>query len=271
MYLLLGLSTRGEGADNPTDVCGAIGAVTAAAAAGLASGALYVVLTGALAAALLLEVAGRSPQPLQALALTLGRLRPLAAGTALAVAVVVPLLGLPLAALGVVEGCYGGGGAQEAVAAVRRAAEEAGRSGPARAMAWGSLLLACVYVVHAGVKWVLMPQAALFEGGSATEVLWRSRNLVRGRWLGVALVLAGLLLSQAILSTLIAAPFLFVSYGLSAEQGEPVRAAVRALAQVALLPLGAIGSTLIYLHLRQARESFGPPDLAQRARQFVAG
>lgn len=248
-------------------LCTVIEAAVPLIASSLLSGVLYVILAAAMGVVVFSHLAGQSASLARSLRLTGTRLRPLAAGTLLAVGVVGLLLAIPIAAMGFIQGCYGGEAGAEIATAIRRAAEEAGRTTAARILTFISLLAALVYVVHVAVKWVVMPQAAVLEGGNAARVLWRSRDLVRGRWFKVAGALLVLLILQSLLAGLVGLPFtiiaaLMATFTVGGPFGEWIGIVGPILGQVIAVPVGALGSTYLYLYLRATREGYTLENLA---------
>lgn len=250
-------------------VCSLVRSAVPSLASSVLSGLLYVVLTAAIAAHVLLRSVGGGRGPWQALSVTMGRLRPLANGALLAVLLVALMVGLPLAALGFIQGCYGAAGGDMA-AVLRQVADEVRQSAVARGVVWLSLLLGVSYLVRVGVTWVVMPQAALLEGGSAPALLWRSRELVQDRWLGVAGTLLLLLIVQQVAAWIVWAPLTFVSYAVTGPVGDALRAGIRIITQAGAVPIGSIGATVLYLYLRRARDAASDSVLEADVRHLAA-
>lgn len=251
-----GVAIAGEGGTD--ELCATLGSGSATIATALLSGLLYAVLAGAATVAVLRPdlPPGATVGPVAALgpARALGetgrRLRPLLGATVLGAAVVAVLLALPLATLGFVQGCYAVGGSAEAIAAWRQALEASGAARAGRTLTWASLVVGMVYVLHAGVKWVVAPQVAIVEGGTARSVLWRSRNLVKGRWFGVAGTLALIAIMQSVFAALLGLPAALIPAAVPGPLAGLVAALLGTLAQVAALPIGAVASVLLYDALR---------------------
>lgn len=219
----------------------------------LGSGVLYILLAATAAVPVLLGDRPGATSAMGMLAITASRLQPLLGGTLLAVVIVGVVLAVPLGALALMQGCLGQDAA-EAIAPLKQAAEEFGRTTFGRVLIWLAVLLAMGYVVNAAVKWIVLPQVALVEGRrSPTALLWRSRQLVYGRWWTVAGILLALLVLQSAFSTLLGIPFSVLAALAPPGLRDGIRLLGAALAQVLALPIGALGSTFIYLYLIQSR------------------
>ncbi len=124
-------------------------------------------------------------------------------------------------------------------------------------------LLVVLYLFRILVKWVLAPQVAVLEGGAPDRVLWRSRELVRGAWWSTLGILLALMVVQSIVSNLLGAIGGLLARSLLEGTIESLAVGAAALAaQLLMLPLPAIGTTLLYLSLRQHREALTSERLA---------
>lgn len=251
-----GASLSSVAEDAEVAMCSLWWSALPALSAGLASGVVYVAFAAAVSALVLGRPAGQPERLMPALRSTRARLSPLLGGTLLGTAMVALLLALPIIAVGYAQGCYGTGEAEGAMEALRQATTALSRSGVAKGLVWLSLALAAAYVTFAAVNWIVVPQVALVEGaGTPAWLLARSRELVRPRWPGVALVLFILLLAQGLVSAIVGLPATVAGVLLRAEWLQALGSVV---GQVIAAPIGAIGTAIIYERLRE-RESVRPP------------
>lgn len=127
------------------------------------------------------------------------------------------------------------------------------------------LLLAVLVVPLIGmlvimVYWAVAPQAIVMEGYKPVAALRRSYQLVQGNWLRVLGISTVVVLVLIGLGLVLAAPFAVVSSVVASEDAtllsQTFQFLSRLIVAVAVPPLAAIASTLIYYDLRVRKENY---------------
>ena len=116
------------------------------------------------------------------------------------------------------------------------------------------LFIPVLWAIRQAIRWLFIHQAVLFDGTSARAALSYSADAVQGRWwrtLGIAITL---LIIVQVPAAVIGALVGFAPALISDTAGAVITAAI--------LPLGVIAMTLLYLDLKARRETdvqgFGP-------------